>query len=272
MQGNFNIEVDKVYNEDCADGLLFIPDNSLDMVLTSPPYDSMRDYGGKMSWNLEKAADVIKMLYQSLKEGGVCVWVVGDETVDGSETMTSFRHAMMFADAGFRLHDTMIYYKDNPCPVGGSNRYYQAFEYMFVFSKGSPKTFNPLTEPKRNKYNDKRTERVKGFQRDTDGVMRPKYTKINQEDPKRRNVWLYSLGSSDHTDHPAVFPYELARDHILSWTNEGDLVYDPFMGSGTTAIACIRNRRHFLGNEINKDYYDKCMERIKEEKRQVILF
>lgn len=261
-----------VYNEDCVDTMLFIPHGSIDMVLTSPPYDSMRDYGGTSSWSLEKAREVIGELYDILKEGGVCVWVVGDETVDGSETMTSFRHAMMFVEAGFRLHDTMIYSKDNPCPVGGSNRYYQSFEYMFVFSKGSPKTFNPLTEPRRNKYNDTRTERVKGFQRGVDGNMVPKFTKINQGDPKRRNVWTYSLGSSDHTGHPAVFPYDLAKDHILSWTNDGDIVYDPFMGSGTTAIACIRNNRRFIGSEISTEYFNACKERIREENRIVRLF
>lgn len=252
-----------IYNCDCVEGLKKLTDCSIDCCITSPPYDDLRTYGGSIdAWNLEKAKSVATELYRVLKDGGIVVWVIGDATKNGSETLTSFKHVFIFTEVGFRLHDTMIYYKDNPCPVGGKNRYYQAFEYMFVFSKGSPKTFNPLTEPRRNKYQDKRTERIKGFQRNADGEMVPKYTKINQGDPKRRNVWLYSLGASDHTGHPAVFPYKLAADHILSWTNEGDVVLDPFMGSGTTAVACIALNRKYIGFEVNKEYCEQAEQRI----------
>lgn len=266
------IELDKIYNEDCLIGMQRIPDGSIDLIVTSPPYDDMRTYGGIAdNWGMEKCKNVANQVLRILKEGGVCVWVVGDATKDGSETLTSFRQAIAFSEIGFNVHDTMIYHKDNPCPVGGKNRYYQSFEYMFVFSKGSPSTFNALTEPRRNKYNDKRTERVKGFQRDADGNMKPKHVMLNQGDPKRRNVWTYSLGASAHTGHPAVFPYELARDHILSWSNEGDTVLDPFIGSGTTAIAAIREKRHYIGFEKSEEYYRKSLERIKNELSQTTL-
>lgn len=260
------LELDKIYNEDCEEGLKKIEENSIDLVVTSPPYDNMRTYDGIIDgWNFEKSKNVAKEIFRVLKPGGVCVWVVGDETINGSESLSSFRQAIMFNEIGFNLHDTMIYYKDNPCPVGGKNRYTQAFEYMFIFSKGIPKTFNPLTEPRRNKYKDKRTERVKGFQRNPDGTFSPKYVKINQGDPKRRNVWCYSLGASKHTGHPAVFPFKLAYDHIFTWSNEGDIILDPFIGSGTTAFASIELKRHFIGFELNKNYYENTQKLIKEE-------
>ncbi len=266
------IELDKIYNEDCEEGLKKIEDNSIDLVVTSPPYDNMRTYNGIIDeWNFDKSKNVAKEIFRVLKHGGVCVWVVGDETVNGSESLSSFRQAIMFTEIGFNLHDTMIYYKDNPCPVGGKNRYIQSFEYMFVFSKGIPKTFNPLTEKRRNKHKDKRTERVKVFQRNPDGTFSKKYKKINQSDPKRRNVWCYSFGDSSHTGHPAVFPIKLVYDHIFSWSNVGDIVLDPFIGSGTTAIACINEKRHFIGFELNKEYYDKACKRIKDEQSQLTL-
>lgn len=267
------IELNKIYNEDCLEGMKRMPDNCVDLTVTSPPYDDMRTYGGIIdTWSFDKFEGIAKELFRITKEGGVVVWVVGDATINGSETGTSFKQALYFMSIGFNLHDTMIYYKDNPCPVGGSNRYYQAFEYMFVFSKSSPKILNPLTEPKRNKWNDNRTERVKGFQRNADGSMAPKYVKLNQGDPKRRNVWLYTLGASDHTGHPAVFPIKLAYDHIISWSNKEDTVFDPFMGSGTTAIAAIREKRNFIGFELNKEYFDIANKRIANETAQLSLF
>lgn len=266
------MENNKIFNLNCIDGLKSLGDETVDLVVTSPPYDNLRNYGQTLTddtWNWEAFSNTAKELYRVMKQGGVVVWVVGDQTKNGSETGTSFRQALYFMAIGFNLHDTMIYYKDNPCPVGGNNRYYQAFEYMFVFSKGKPKTFNPLTETRRNKYNDKRTERFKGFQRNEDGEMIPKHVKINQGDPKRRNVWCYSLGASDHTGHPAVFPYKLAEEHILSWSNEGDLVLDPFIGSGTTAIAALNNNREYIGFDISEEYCKIAEERIKNMEEKI---
>lgn len=262
--------IDKIENIDCLEGMKAIDDESIDCVVTSPPYDNLRDYGGVIDgWTFDKFKEIARELFRVVKQGGVCVWVVADETVDGSESLSSFRQALYFREIGFKLHDTMIYNKENPCPVGGPTRYYQSFEYMFVFSKGTPKTFNPLTEERRNKYDDKRTMRFKGFQTNADGTRSPKLVRINQSDPKRRNVWSYTLGSSDHTGHPAVFPYKLAVDHILSWTNEGDIVLDPFIGSGTTAVAAVNLNRHYIGFELNEEYHNIAETRVKNAALEV---
>ena len=131
-----------IYNENCLQTMQKMPDRFIDFVITSPPYDDIRAYNG-YKFQFE---DIANELYRILKTGGVIIWVVADATVNGSETGTSFKQALYFMDVGFRLHDTMLYYKNNPMPQTG-NRYHQHFEYMFAFSKGNPKTFNPIMEP-----------------------------------------------------------------------------------------------------------------------------
>lgn len=256
------IEINKNYNENCLDTMSRMPDGFIDLTVTSPPYDNLRTYNG-YSFEFEKVA---KELFRVTKQGGVVVWVVGDATINGSETGTSFKQALYLKEIGFNLHDTMIYQKDNPPPVGGQNRYYQHFEYMFVFSKGRPKTFNPIIAERRNKYNDKRTERVKGFNRDKDGNFTKKLV-VLQENVKIGNIWKYIVGGGNSveygTQHPAAFPEKLASDHILSWSNPGDLVYDPFMGSGTTAKMAIPNGRNWIGSEISEEYCKIIEERIR---------
>ena len=233
-----------------------IPDKSVDMILTSPPYDNLRDYKG-YTFNFEGIA---KELYRVLKDGGVCVWVVGDMVINKSESGTSFKQALYFMQCGFNLHDTMIYLKKDPPPLT-HNRYEQQFEYMFVFSKGKPKTFNGFREPSkyagelRNNRNNK--HEVSSAMRNRDGYTTIKETKL------RTNVWLMAGAHTKH-NHPAIFPEKLANDHILSWSNEGDLVYDPFMGSGTTAKMAILNKRNWMGSEISKEYCEIAEKRINE--------
>ena len=250
------IELEKVYEGDCCEVMLGIPDGSIDMVLTSP-YDDLRTYNGSLEWGESIWKLVIGNLYRIVKEGGVVVWVVGDATIGGSETGTSFKQALYFKEVGFRLHDTMIYQKDNPPPVGGNRRYYQHFEYMFVFSKGVPKTFNEIRMERRNKWGDKRTERYKGFTRDKDGNFRKKLVSL-VGDVKIGNVWKYVVGGGtsveNGTGHPAGFPSELARDHILSWTNVGDVVLDCFAGSGTVGRVCRELGRRYILIEKESSY------------------
>lgn len=255
------IEKNRIYNEDCLDVLRRMDDESVDMAITSPPYDNLREYKG-YSFNFEEIA---KELYRVLKKGGVLIWVVGDSIIKGSETLTSFRQALYFKDAvGFNVNDTMIYEKVGYLPQTGK-RYDQVFEYMFCFTKGTPKTFNPLM--KKNK-NAGRTIHFSNNRDKKTGLGEKKVTVI-RECSKLTNVFRYSVGSKSATDkiafkHPAIFPEKLADDMIRTWTNEGDLVLDPFMGSGTTAKMALLLGRDFVGMEISKDYCDIAERRIAE--------
>jgi site-specific DNA-methyltransferase (adenine-specific) len=242
-------ELDKILCGHNVDVLAGFPDACIDLTVTSPPYDNLRNYNGYI-FDFEGVA---KQLYRATKQGGVVVWVVGDATINGSETGTSFRQALYFMECGFNLHDTMIYRKINYIQLT-HNRYEQAFEYMFVFSKGAPTVFNPLKEETKgngNKYNLSR----KGYsatikegaqrRRDQNVVTKPYKTKSN--------IFSYTLGSV-RTNHPAPFPEALARDHILSWSNPGDLVLDPFVGSGTTCKMAKETGRHWIGIDVSEEY------------------
>lgn len=232
---------------DCVEGLALLKPNSIDLTVTSPPYDNLRIYNG-YCFDFESVA---KELYRVTKLGGVVVWNVNDSTIKGSETGNSFRQALYFKELGFNLHDTMIWIKDGGGAVGSNKCYTQNFEYMFVFSKGAPKTVN-LIYDKPNK----------SFGQDKSGVGRRKVTgehKIEQRKPSkefsRRNNWWY-IPPQKGAGHPAVFPEQLANDHIISWSNEGDVVLDPFSGSGTTHKMALLNNRKFIGFEISQEYVD----------------
>jgi site-specific DNA-methyltransferase (adenine-specific) len=227
---------------------------SIDLTVTSPPYDNLRSYNG-YSFDFEAVA---KELYRITKDGGVVVWVVGDATIDGSETGTSFRQALFFKEIGFNLHDTMIYQKHN-FSNPSSNRYHQIFEYMFVFSKGKPKTFNALKD-RPNVEAGKIGSWGKNTSRQVDGTMVERKRKVNTEFGMRYNIWR--IKTEMKPLHPAPFPEELARDHVLSWSNPGDVVYDPFMGSGTTAKVAIETNRKYLGSEISSEYWEIAQKRI----------
>lgn len=254
------IELNKVYNENCIETMNKMPDDLIDLVITSPPYDNLRTYDGNNNFNFEEIANG---LLRVVKQGGVVVWVVGDETVNGSESGTSFRQALYFKDIGFNLHDTMIYNKGSfqyPFP----NRYHQVFEYMFVFSKGKLKTFNPLMDRK-NKRSGVRTTNTK---REKNGEMTKRNGCEIKKFGKRFNIWKHNIGLNNSSkdkiahEHPAIFPEDLARDHILSWSNEDDIVYDPMCGSGTTLKMAILNKRKWIGSEIVEEYYNTCVKRI----------
>ena len=263
--------INKIHNESCLDTMAKMPDDFIDLTVTSPPYDNLRTYDGNIAqWGEHIWKAVIQNLFRITKQGGVVVWIVGDATIKGSETGTSFKQALWANECGFNLHDTMIYMKDNPPPTGGNDRYFASFEYMFVLSKGKPLSFNPITMPRRNKWNDNRTRRVRPVTRNGKGEFIKKEVPVNTGHIKLQNVWSFIVsGGSVASDelahkHPAIFPEQIANDHIVSWSNEGDLVYDPFMGSGTTAKMAILNKRNFIGSEISKDYCDISEKRIED--------
>lgn len=242
---------------ECADCVMFasqMPDGCVDLTVTSPPYDNLRSYGGHAEYDFDAIA---RELYRVTADGGVVVWVKGDQTRNGSESGSSFRQALRFMDIGFRLHDTMIYQKRNYVPLT-HRRYEQSFEYMFVLSKGRPKTFNPIMVPckgagKVELYGSARRGVVDKSQamRSPDGAewKRTKSEKIHP------NVFEYSCGST-RSGHPAPFPDRLAEDMVRSWSNVGDLVFDPFLGSGTTARAALSLGRRFAGCDISQEYCD----------------
>ena len=255
------LDLNKVY---CGDNLTLIKqldDDCIDLTVTSPPYDNLRTYNG-FTWDCEGLA---KELFRVTKVGGVVVWVVADATINGSETGSSFKQALYFIECGFNLHDTMIWRKDT-CGMPSSIRYGQCFEYMFIFTKGKIKTFNPI-EDRPNKYEG---SKVHGTYRDKTGSLHKRSGEwINHVIPElgaRFNVWDISTEKSNKTGHPAIFPIAIATDHILSWSNPGDIILDPFMGSGTVALACIETGRNYIGFEISFEYIELANSRLNTEK------
>lgn len=262
------MKVDYIECGDCLELMKELPDKSIDLTVTSPPYDNLRSYKG-YSFDFKNIA---KELYRITKPGGVIVWVVGDQTINGSETGTSFKQALYFKEIGFNLHDTMIYDKGN-CPFPEKTRYYNCFEYMFIFSKGKPKTFNPIQDRK-NKCGGEKIQFT--TLRQKNGKLKKTSAEINntgrtiKEFGYRFNIWQISPGKGKSTLdgyaylHPAIFPEKLAEDHIISWSNEGDIVFDPFLGSGTTAKMAVLNNRHYIGFEISEEYFDIACKRLNE--------
>lgn len=243
--------------EDCIKGMCALADGSVDLVVTSPPYDALRTYDGFDGVDLHAVADG---LWRVVKDGGVVVWICADQTVGGSETGTCFETALYFKRIGFSLHDTMIWLKDGFTDTGSLRvRYPNVFEYMFVFSKGKPKTFNAIKDRK----NLCTGAVIGGRVRQTDGTFRDRPTAgtVIGEYGVRFNVWRQPKDMA-HLGHPAPFPLALACDHVRSWSNEGDLVMDPFSGSGTTAVACARLGRDFVGFEISGEYNEMARRRL----------
>jgi len=248
---------------DAVEVMKAMPPNSIDLVVTSPPYDELRNYNGYV-FNFEGIA---RGLFRVMKKGGVVVWVVGDQTVKGNETGTSFRQALYFKQVGFNLFDTMIYLKTPRGAVGNNKTYWQAFEYMFVLSKGTPNTINLL----KDRENKDERDGDRGTKRLHDGTLlklkRAGYAKYG----RRTNVWEYLIGkghsASDNIayKHPAIFPEKLVQDHITSWTNPGDVVFDPMCGSGTTCKMAKLNKRDFIGIDISSEYCEIAKNRLKQK-------
>ena len=259
-----------ILNACCLKTMRGLPDGHIDLTVTSPPYDAMREYNGNSTFDFEPIA---RELYRVTKAGGVVVWVIGDQTVKGDETGTSFRHALFFKALGFHLFDTMIYAKPPRGACGNRQGYWQTFEYMFVFSKGKPKTINLLHD----RPNKEARKGDKGTKRLPDGSLEAQQRGGYEKMGRRTNIWEYKIGNGHSAsdkiahEHPAIFPEALARDHILSWSAPGDLVFDPFSGSGTTALMAKTNARKYLGCEIDEGYCDIARTRLSRHSEQLEL-
>ena len=244
---------------DCRKVMKDIQDSSIDLTVTSPPYDNLRTYNGNNEqWGEHVWKPVIADLFRLTKQGGVVVWVVADATINGSETGTSFGQALWAMECGFRLHDTMIYEKAGTGACGSNYAYWQAFEYMFVWSKGKPEKIHRIETCKPVVSG--------GSRRKVDGTKKIETRNLFGKYQKLNNIWRFSVGREE-TGHPAPFPLQLANDHIISWSNEGDTVLDCFMGSGTTGVACVKTGRSFIGIELDKGYLELANKRIWQAKQ-----
>lgn len=261
------MELDVIYNQDCLAGMKLLPDSCIDLTVTSPPYDNLRTYGGSIDqWSFKKFQDIAKELYRVTKNGGVIAWVVGDKVENGSKSLTSFTQALYFKEIGFNIYDIIIYKKSSPSPPH-KNRYFNSFEYMFVLSKGKPMTVN-LLKDRPNKCAGTSSGVI--TRRENDGTLTTKKAIYINDFGTRTNIWEYDVGNNKSTtdkiafEHPAIFPEKLVQDHIMSWSNRGDLVLDPFMGSGTTAKMSILNNRNYIGFELDKRYCEIANERVRK--------
>lgn len=246
---------------DCLEKMQEFPDGAFDLTVTSPPYDDLRTYNDADAWTEEKWKRAIELLFFKTKKGGAVAWNVGDATVDGSESGTSFRQAIHALEVGFNLHDTMIWHKPN-FSNPSKTRYHQLFEYVFIWAVGKPKTFNPICD-KPNKY---LTCVGRNTGRQKDGTMVDRAKNVGREFGMRGNVWLGNTAGQENMckslPHPAMMPKWLARDLITSWSNPGDTVLDPFMGSGTTGLMALETERQFVGIERDASYFSIARNRL----------
>lgn len=261
------INLNAIYHSDCVKFMESMDENFVDLTVTSPPYDNLRNYKG-YHFDFE---NIVKGLYRVTKKGGVVVWVVGDKIIKGDRTLTSFKHALFFQERGFNVHDIMIYRKKNT-PFMRSNAYTNCYEFMLVFSKGAPNTFHPIME---------KTVRqgfeIMPFNKGADAINNKTLKELKAE-KTRTNIWEYAVGLGGTTSdreafkHPAVFPEKLAEDHIISWTNEGDIVFDPMCGSGTTCKMAKKNNRRYLGCDISDEYVRIAKQRLEKINSNFTLF
>lgn len=257
--------LNRIYNLDCLSGLKLLDRNSIDLTITSPPYDQIRDYNG-YKFDFDYFKDVALELYQATKQGGVVVWIIGDQTKNFSESGSSFRQALYFKEVGFKLYDTMIFAKNNP-PPQSYNRYEQQFEYMFILSKDRPVTFNGIKIPCKHEGK----KRSGTFRHNSKGHLKElNNSGVVNSEKLNYNIWFYNVDNHSVTldkevhGHSAIFPEKLANDHIITWSNEQETVLDIFMGSGTVAKMAYVNKRNFIGFEISSEYCEIAEKRLRK--------
>lgn len=258
--------LEKVICGDSQEELKKFEDNSFDLTVTSPPYDNLRNYNNSLIWNFDIFKNIANQLFRVTKEGGAVVWIVGDATIKGSETGTSFRQALYFKEVGFNLHDTMIYHKKSVGACGSKNCYNQAFEYMLIFVKNKIKVFNIIKDLIPNLAG-KPCNYTKHSKSNKSGYSSEYVIKIAPMSSKRQNVWHYNInfgGGDNKGRHPAVFPLQLAKDHVISWSNENDTILDPFAGSGTVGVACKELKRNFVLIEKEPQYIEIINQRLQK--------
>jgi site-specific DNA-methyltransferase (adenine-specific) len=258
-----DLELDSTYCMDCIEGMAKLPEGSVDLMVTSPPYDRIRSYTG-FTCDLHETGGLV---FRALKEGGIAVMVLQDQTRDFAKSMTSFRTILDWCDEiGFRLFETVIYRKHGSEGAWWKRRFRVDHEYMPIFLKG-----------KRPGYFDKEHLKVPSKHggkvltgsgnRRTDGGTNPAVKRRINPLKCRGTVWDYLMaGDKDplKRKHPAPFPDQIPLDLIQCFCPPGGIVLDPFMGSGSTAVAAKRLDRRFIGFEISKEYCDIIDERLQK--------
>ena len=258
MEKYTKLPLNEIIHGDAIEVMKRMPDCSIDLTVTSPPYDELRNYNG---YHFDFRG-IATNLFRITKKGGALVWVVGDKIKNSNKSLTSFKQAILFQEIGFNVHDVMIYKKKNT-PFMRTNAYTNCFEFMFVLSKGKPKTFNPLRVK-----TIRQGQEMLPFNKGADGINKKILGELKPE-KTMTNIWEYAVGLHGTTSdriafkHPAVFPEKLAEDHILSWTNEKDIIFDPMCGSGTTCKMAAINKRHYIGCDISKKYVELTKKRLK---------
>ena len=262
--------INSIIEGNCVEVMKSFDENSIDLTVTSPPYDNLRTYKGYVF----PFEEIVEQLFRVTKPGGIVVWIVADATIKGSETGTSFKQALHFMEVGFNLHDTMIFQKTNPIPQIDRKRYNNIFEYMFVFSKGEVKTHNPIKIDCLHAGLQLNGTTYKNYSKGEQ--KREKMAKPVKKKKIKGNIWEYVVGKKaedqEAKGHPAPFPCALARDHINSWTNEGDIVLDPMNGSGTTCISALKLNRKYIGIDMSHEYCELARKRIAKFESQPKLF
>ena len=270
MMNTIKKYTNQIIEGNCLDIMKGFDSNSVNLTLTSPPYDNLRVYKGYVF----PFENIAKQIYRVTKTGGIVVWVVADATIKGSETGTSFQQALYFKEIGFNLHDTMIFQKTNPIPQIYRKRYNNVFEYMFVFSKGEVKTHNPIKVNCIHAGLELTGTTYKNYSSGTQ--KREKIANPVKKQKIKGNIWEYVVGKKledqEAKEHSAPFPCALARDHIESWTNKGDIVLDPMCGSGTTCLSASKLGRKYIGIDISREYCNLARKRILNQENQLALF
>lgn len=262
--------LNSIIEGNCVEVMRNFDSEVVDLTVTSPPYDGLRSYKGYVF----PFEDVAQELYRITKQGGVVVWIVADATIESSETGTSFKQALFFKEIGFNLHDTMIFRKKNPIPQIYRKRYNNEFEYMFVFSKGVVKTHNPIMVDCLHAGLELNGTTYKNYSKNEQ--TREKFANPVKNKKIKGNIWEYVVGKKQEDqeakEHPAPFPCDLVRDHVMSWTNPGDLVLDPMCGSGTTPRVAVEMGRQYIGIDISPEYCEIAKKRVQLIEAQPTLF
>ncbi len=258
------LPLNKIICGDCVEVLKSIPDNSIDLVVTSPPYDGIRKYNG-FSFNLHSTG---KELFRVLKDGGIIAMVIQDQTKNFGKSLTSFKTIIDWCEnVGFKLFETIIYKKHGAEGAWWTKRFRVDHEYIPIFLKGErPAYFNkePLKIP--SKHGGKTMTGC--ATRLTNGkTLKSKRVFINPM-KCRGTLWDYTTcgdGTRLKHQHPATFPDKIPVDFIRCFCPKNGIVLDPFIGSGTTALAAIQLNRNYIGIDISKEYCELAKKRIREE-------